>query len=189
MKCWFAPIVAVAATLLGAAPGLAQLDIRVPFVRVQVGNGVRVQAPFVHIYVPPRGQPLPPPVLVPPPVVTVPPAPQPFVPPAGEPFVPPAPRPVPPEPQGNGTPAPEIVARHRVLSHQEFARSFTPAAGSYEVEMIHPASKQPVRVNFTLPAGQPKVTVSRRAIEFDYGQRQVEIRFVANGRVQVEYHD
>src|SRR5437764_805710 len=58
----------------------AQVFIRAPFVRVGVGDGVYVRAPFVNLYVPPAGpvyyNPYGP-VVVSPPTVYVPPAPQP----------------------------------------------------------------------------------------------------------------
>ncbi len=72
-----------------------------------------------------------------------------------------------------------------VMTHQEFARIFKPAPGRYEVTLIHPGSKNPVPVSFTLPDGAPQVRVYRRELVFDYGRHEVEIRFAIGGRVRV----
>ncbi len=77
-----------------------------------------------------------------------------------------------------------------VLTHADFARAFKPAPGHYEVVLLHPVTCCPVKVYFALPAGCPKkVRVERRELEFDYGKVEVEIRFLRDGRVKVEYND
>ncbi len=110
-------------------------------------------------------------VPAPPPVVVVPAAP--VVP---APVVPPAPLPPPPAPV-------------RPPTIGEFAASFQPAPGTYQVTLLHPLTGCPVPVCFTLPPGCPcKVRVQRRELEFDYGRREVEIRFERHGGVRVNYH-
>ena len=66
----------LALALTHSGPARADVYVRAPFVRVQVGDGVRVRAPFVNLFVPsgPR-------VYVMPGVEVLPPA---FVPPAPE---------------------------------------------------------------------------------------------------------
>ncbi|MGL6096760.1 MAG: hypothetical protein ACRC7O_13310, partial [Fimbriiglobus sp.] len=71
----------------------------------------------------------------------------------------------------------------------EFVKAFPPFPGSYRVCLIHPKTCRPVTVCFTLPecACPPKVRSGRRFVEFDYGKREVEIRFRHNGTVDVDY--
>ena len=52
MKKSICSLAALAATLALVAPAWADVVIRVPFVRVQVGDGVYVRAPFVNLFVP-----------------------------------------------------------------------------------------------------------------------------------------
>src|SRR5262245_768352 len=83
-------------------------------------------------------------------------------------------------------PAPTPV---RPPTHAEFARHFQPLPGRYEVVLLHPYTHCPVQVCFTLPPGCPKkVRVERRELEFDYGRREVEIRFYRDGGVRVMYN-
>ena len=65
----------------------------------------------------------------------------------------------------------------------EFAKSFQPKGGSYELMIQSPVTKEPTTVRFTLPEGTPKnVQVNGRSIEFQYGQRQfVRIEFDKEG--------
>lgn len=72
-------------------------------------------------------------------------------------------------------------------THAEFAANFRPCAGRYEVLLLHPDTGRPVQVCFELPPGTPKVRVERRELEFDYDRKEVEIRFLRNGTVRVEY--
>ena len=76
----------------------------------------------------------------------------------------------------------------RPLTIQEFGKLFVPTPGFHVVCLIHPVTCKPVTVAFTLPAGCgcPKVKVQRREVEFDYGRREVELRFRRNGAVDVE---
>jgi hypothetical protein len=132
-----------------------------------------------------------PPVVVPAqPQVVVPAQPQVVVPPPPM----PAPAGLPPGtvvlPPGTGVPAPGpapiIVTPAPPLTHQEFARIFKPLPGKYEVVLIHPGSKRPVNVCFTLPDGCPRVRVHHRELVFDYGRHhEVCIRFALGGRVRV----
>jgi hypothetical protein len=155
-----------------AAPARAQVAIRVPFVDVQVGpaGGVYVRAPGVVVNVPPG------PVIVPAPrpvIVPLRPAPEAPPPIPGEErvLVPP-----PPPPQ------PAVV---RALTPDQFASSFRPKAGTYEVMLEHPFTGRPVNVRFTLPPGNPRVIVRRLFVEFDYGRFSVIIRFFRDGTVAV----
>src|SRR5262249_9693354 len=50
-------------------------------------------------------------------------------------------------------PPPTVV---RPLTLAEFAESFKPAPGTYEVVLLHPDTCCPVKVCFTLPCGCPK---------------------------------
>src|SRR5438034_11360724 len=107
----------------------AQVFVRAPFVRVSVGDGVGVRAPFVNLWIPPDGpvyyspygprviyvQPPPPPVVVQP----MPPAPQPF---------PPAPQPLPKPPIADDAP-PQPVQPGQAPTLEAFSKSFQPKAG------------------------------------------------------------
>jgi hypothetical protein len=143
----------------------AQTTIRAPFTQVDTGpGGVRVLAPFVNIQVPFLPAPPPmiaaPPVAGPPPMIVAPPA-------VG----------LPPLPAG--VPAPTVA---------DFAATFKPVPGTYDVVLQHPFTQQPVKVSFTLPRtnGYYRVRVRPRFIEFDAPDHVVEIRFLRNGRVEVE---
>jgi hypothetical protein len=166
---------------IGPSPSQADVFVRVPFVRVYVGQpGVNVRVPFLGINVN-NG----PPVLVAP--LPVPPPPVPAVPaPQNVPQMPP----LPPEPAPVVVPPPPTAAvvAPRPQTLNEFASSFRPAAGSYEVVLINPITNHPVKVNFTLPEGSPKVRVFPRRLEFDYGSRRnsIEIRFDRKDTVQVQ---
>jgi hypothetical protein len=177
----------VAATLGLASVSEAQVFVRAPFVRVAVGDGVAVRAPFVNLYVPPAGptyySPFGPRIIYtsPPPVVVMPPA---------QSFTPPAPQPLPlPQPPANppivdnGPPQP--VQPAQVPTLESFAKTFQPKAGSYEVTIINPATKQPTNVRFNLPEGEPRrVIVNRYSIEFVYTLRQwTRIEFDRDGVV------
>src|SRR5262245_53186786 len=76
-------VLAAGCWAVGAPDAPAQVLVRVPFVRVQVGPGVDVRAPFFSFSSPPAG-----PFLPPPPVYVIPqgyviPPPSPFIPPTG----------------------------------------------------------------------------------------------------------
>jgi hypothetical protein len=74
------------------------------------------------------------------------------------------------------------------LTLKEFAASFRPAPGNYEVTLLHTRTGCPVTVCFTLPPGCPrKVKLHRHELEFDYGKHEVSIRFQLGGRVKVSY--
>ncbi len=162
--------------LLAQAPAArADVCVRTPWVTVQVGRGgVFVQAPGVTVSVP-RAVPLVMPPAPPPAAVPAPPAP-----PAAEPeAIPlPPPRPLPAEP----APGPAAI----VPTLAQFASSFTPQPGRYEVTLLHPATGQPVKVRFTLPPGTPRaVRVFRYRLAFDYDRRDVVLVFQRNGGVRV----
>jgi hypothetical protein len=88
----------------------------------------------------------------------------------------PAPQPVPPPPQPI-LPAPVLP--------QDFIKTFQPKAGHYEVTFLHTRSNQPVTVAFDLPPGNPRMSYFAHSLVFDYGRREVEIRFQIGGRVKV----
>jgi hypothetical protein len=73
------------------------------------------------------------------------------------------------------------------MTHREFADTFKPAPGTYDVVLLHPVTNKPVQVTFTLPPGVVyNVRTFPRQINFDYGHRRdVTIRFLADGRVRV----
>jgi hypothetical protein len=116
---------------------------------------------------------------------------------AQSPPVPPPPVPLlpAPEPPGAVGPPPKalppalppvVVTPAPPMTHQEFARIFKPMPGTYEVVLVHPGTRRPVPVSFTLPDGHPRVKVHRRELVFDYGRRhQVTVRFAVGGRVRV----
>ena len=149
-------LAALATLLAVTAASRADVNIRVPFVRVHVGPGaVVVSPPVVGPIVVERPAPLPiiigQPVDVPP-VVLI---------------------------------QPRIIV-NRVPTLDEFAASFKPAPGKYEVVILHPVTCEPVKVCFCLPEGCPKkVKVHNREIDFDYGRSEVSIRFIRDGRVRV----
>jgi len=153
----------------------AQVMIRAPFVRVQVdGGGVFVRAPFVNIHVRNAAPVWMPPVWVAPAPMEVP------APPEGTRDQVPVPI---PGPGKEAPPAPEPSAVARPLSLDEFAQSFQPREGSYEIVLLNPVTSAPATVQFSLPAGSPRaVTVSRRELAFDYGSGQwVRIHFDRKG--------
>ena len=90
----------------------------------------------------------------------------------------PAPQPVP------LPPVPQPAAAAPILP-QDFVKTFQPKAGHYEVAFIHTRSNQPVTVVFDLPPGNPRVSYFAHSLVFDYGSREVEIRFQIGGRVKV----
>jgi hypothetical protein len=133
-------------------------------IRVPVFYCVRVVAPAPVVVTPPAYMPPAPPqpVTLPGPVVSVP---------ANFP--------------GGVAPPPAPVPAARPMTHQEFAKAFQPGPGRYEVVLLHPGSKCPVTVCFTLPPGCPRVIVHKRELVFDYGRHEVEIRFQIGGKVRV----
>lgn len=169
----------ILATLAGlgiATSVQAQVFVRAPFVRVQVGGpGVYVRAPFVNLWIP--GGP-PPPVFVPDPT-----------------FVPPMPAPVeaqpkplpkleiPPLPKADDLAPPTPVQPAQAPTLDQFANTFKAKGGNYEVTILNPVTKAPTTVRFTLPEGTPRrVMVRGNEIEFEYGLRRfVRIEFDKDG--------
>jgi hypothetical protein len=82
-------------------------------------------------------------------------------------------------PVGQAPPPPVALVPAPVpgIALSDFAKAFVPAAGNYEVVLLHPKTCCPVKVCFTLPCGCPKVRVTKRSIVFDYGKHAVRIRF------------
>lgn len=172
----------------------AQVFVRAPLVRVQVGppgTYTYVRAPFVNLFVPEYSPPIyygPPIILNQQPQIFVPPAPTPLGPPMQ--VEPPIGKPV-PLPQ-NGKPALEnpdltppqpLQNGQQTMTLDQFAKSFQPKAGNYEVTLLNPVTGQATPVRFSLPEGTPRrVHVRRTEIEFDYGIRRfVRIEFDRDG--------
>jgi hypothetical protein len=158
----------------------AQVFVRAPFVRVYAGDGVAVRAPFVNLYIPGDGPVVygPRVIYMPPPVVVVPQAPPAVQQPQ---TFPPQPQPVPAPDAKNAPPQPIQPVQAPTLD--AFSRSFQAKAGSYDVTVVNPVSKQPTSVRFSLPEGTPRrVVVTRDSIEWVYGLRQwVRIEFDRDG--------
>lgn len=129
---------------------------------------------------PPVFRPAPPPaVVVQPQFVPVPPRPPVVVVPVPVPtrpvYYPPAPVPVVPP----------------AVTLGEFSRYFTPTPGRHDVWVVHPVTNQPVKVCFALPPGKLRdFEVNRRSIHFEFScGREVDIEFLRNGTVRVDYRD
>ena len=107
-----------------------------------------------------------------------------------DPVLPPiAPRPILPPPVPVA-PIPAASLEKVPVSLELFAQTFVPAPGTYEICFIHPGSKKPVDVVFTLPdIPLRKFEVHRRSIEFHYPDGEVEINFKLFGKVKVRYED
>jgi hypothetical protein len=163
--------------LLAIGGGLrADIIIRAGPVTVRVGHGVSVD---VSPRVCPPGVPSMPPAV---------PVGVPLLPPDGVPLeiAPPAP-PVPLP--GDDTTRKVSEKRQSTQTIYDFATSFKPSAGTHEAVVVHPYTNTPVKVSFTLPEGTPTVKIKgglRRAVEFNYGNRGVEVWFYRDGRVLVK---
>jgi len=87
-------------------------------------------------------------------------------------------------------PIPFLPVQPQVPTVEEFFGRFKPCPGNYEVVVLHPHKKVPVRVCFTLPDCQlQRYEVNRRTVEFDYGKIEVRIIFRLFGKVDVKYDD
>ena len=151
-----------------AATQAAEIQVDAPFAHVYVGSKhhseprVLVRAPFVHIALPERSI-----------SATV----HEFSAPQASESV---------RQPGELPPPPHVLP----LTHYEFAKVFQPRAGNYEVELLHPYSKRPVQIRFTLPyALLEEIDVKRDELKFEYDDYEVEIDFKKNGRVEVDYDD
>ena len=161
-------------TLIAAAPARADVFVLLPTGAIRVGPPaparVLVQTPWVTVGVGARGTAVSrqAPTLPPPDPAPAEPA-----------FVPGAPPPVP-------LPIPVEAPAIRAPTLNEFAATFKPAPGRFEVVLQHPMTGQPVKVSFTLPPGAPKrVKVHKRELEFEYRGKDVTIRFLRGGEVRV----
>jgi hypothetical protein len=81
---------------------------------------------------------------------------------------------------------PPVAVRAPTL--EEFAASFRPAPGNYEVTILHSRSCCPVTICFTLPPGCPKVCLQKHQLDFQYPCEDVRIRCRIGGKVKVSYH-
>lgn len=78
----------------------------------------------------------------------------------------------------------------RYMTHREFAATFRPYPGNYEVMMIHPYTRRPVMVRFSLPPGRIKeVDADHNELRFDYGSWELEVHFKRDGRVALDIDD
>lgn len=85
-------------------------------------------------------------------------------------------------------PAPVAVAASPVMTVDEFARSFQPLPGTYEVTLLHPKTCCPVTVCFTIPPCHcvKKVKASKHSIRIEIEHRRdVVINFRHSGKVDV----
>jgi hypothetical protein len=96
----------------------------------------------------------------------------------------PPPKVLAPGPGVGGLPVPVPAVVTPILP-RDFAKSFRPAPGNYEVTFLHPINRKPVTVDFSLPPGNPRVSYCCNSLRFDYGRHDVEIRFQLGGRVRV----
>jgi hypothetical protein len=159
---------AVLLSLTAAAPAHAQVFVQTPWALIRVGppapTRVLVQTPWATVGVPPPGTTLQ--------QAAVPPS-------AGPVYVPGAPPAVP-------LPIPVEAAVSRAPTLDEFAATFKPRGGHYEIVIEHPMTGKPVRVSFTLPEGIPRrVNVHRRELDFEYRGKEVSLRFLRGGEVRV----
>lgn len=152
----------LAAALLAAAAlaprAAADVAVRAPFVRAQVGAGVHVRAPFVRLFVPTRLSPSPAAVVEP-----------------GSP---------PPVPVEVVRPA---AVKAPSLAEAARAFQAAPEGGKYELVVEHPCTCQPVKVCFSLPPGCPRRVVARKSeLVIRYGPlRAVVIQFNRDGTYKV----
>ena len=189
-------ILTLAAATALASSASAQVSIRAPFVRVETGGpaGTYVRAPFVNLFVPSG----PPVFYGPPPLIGVPPAvQQPFPVNPGVAQLPApriVPQPLPPGPIApNGEPPlnpdlapPAPVEAPKAASLDDFAKSFKPRAGNYEVTLANPINGRPEVVKFSLPGEPKRVRMVDNGIEFIYGLRQfVRIEFDPDGPIVI----
>src|SRR5580700_4915812 len=128
-------VLSLAGILGWTSSSQAQVFVRAPFVRVFVGGpGVGVRAPFVNLWIPNMNYP-PSVMYVPPPPGGLVAPPADVIPPNAE--LSPQPRPAPASP----------------MTLDQFAKSFQPRAGTYQVTLINPVNRTPANVSFTLPEG------------------------------------
>jgi hypothetical protein len=184
----FASLVGITVFSLLAASASADVVIRGPFgglmivvpssTEVRVGPGVLVGVPASQMmYYPPHllGKAADEPEIVSKPLPVIRPVPDTEI------------LPLPKVLPGGKTPAPVLATKASPISPSDFVKNFKPAAGAgnYDVLFLHPVSQKPVNVKFDLPAGKPRVSFRANSLVFDYGRREVEIRFQPKGQVQV----
>jgi hypothetical protein len=76
----------------------------------------------------------------------------------------------------------------QAVTLSEFSRFFTPTPGKHDMWIVHPVTRQPVLVCFTLPNGRLRdFEVDRRSIRFEFSRGDVEIEFRNTGTVNVRY--
>jgi hypothetical protein len=86
--------------------------------------------------------------------------------------------------------SPRVQPLPVAMTLAEFSRAFAALPGKHEVWLIHPRSRQPVLVCFTLPPGRMRsFEVEDDWIEFEFEKCDVRIDFRKNGRVEIDYDD
>lgn len=81
-----------------------------------------------------------------------------------------------------------VIVEQPVYCLDTFVRDFRPLPGTHHIAIIHPVTKCPVEVCFTLPDRKLReVEVKRREIEFVYGLgfKKVTLEFRRDGTVKV----
>jgi hypothetical protein len=145
--------------------------LAVVYLAAPVRAEVHVETPWVVVHV---GRPLPP------------------APPLGAIQVDPPPVPMPPPPEvitvaPSPVPGPVYTTALRPPTLAEFAASFHPQPGHYEVVLLNPETCCPVKICFTLPCGCPTIRLHDKSLVFHYGLLDnVAIRFHHDGSVSVK---
>src|SRR5688572_30606815 len=90
---------------------------------------------------------------------------------------------LPPPPIGVPIPPPPLdaVETVQVFKIDRFAKAFQPLPGTHRVAFVHPYTGKPAEVTFDLPPGKPQVRTSKRELVFDYGKKEVKLRFYRDG--------
>ncbi len=83
--------------------------------------------------------------------------------------------------------APMALEAPPIFKIEAFPKAFVPVPGAHRVIFFHPITKKPTEVMFDLPAGKPKVTAEKRTLKFDYGKKEVIVRFYRDGGFRVAY--
>jgi hypothetical protein len=84
-------------------------------------------------------------------------------------------------------PPPGPVETVQVFKIDRFAKGFQPLPGTHRVAFVHPYTGKPAEVTFDLPPGKPTVRTSKRELVFDYGKKEVKLRFYRDGGHRVDY--
>ncbi len=107
----------------------------------------------------------------------------------GQPGSPPIPNPPPDRPIPLPPPTTIVPTSPPPMTVEQFGASFIPTPGVHQATIIHPCTKKPIDVVFSLPELPLKKTrVSKCRITYDYGKTQVVLIFrIIGGKVDVRY--